>query len=183
MMVRRRFARRTAYVLLVGVLLTIALFPAQAQQPTEWKPVTDPDHTFTAEMPGAAEYSEEAMTSPTGTAYKVQTYVVGLSSSVFMIKKAVYPADVDVSIPKNNLKAAIEGAAKEMKEQKWTSINWGERQGLVAVDVVGMRGEFELRSYWVMKGSHIFTLAYGGPPGTANTADVDRFVNSLQISK
>lgn len=70
-----------------------------------------------------------------------------------------------------------------MKDGKLTTVDWLEHQGLVAVDAVGTKAELELRNYSVIKGSRIFSLTYAGPPGSARTADVDRFVKSLQISK
>jgi len=183
MIARTKFSPCNAHVLLVGVLLTITPFLAQAQQSVQWKSVIHPDRSFTAEMPAVPDYSQQPMKSPAGTAYTMHVYLVDQGNAAYVIQTAVYPTDVDVSSPKGNLQAGLDNAAKNMKEGKWTSVSWVEHQGLVAVDALGTRGEVEVRNYSVMKGSQIFALTYAGPEGTAKTPNVDRFLHSLQIPK
>jgi hypothetical protein len=69
-----------------------------------------------------------------------------------------------------------------MEGGKWISIDWLTHQGSVASDAIGSRGGNAIRSFSVMKGRQIFTLTYAGPPGTARSADVNRFVGSLRIA-
>jgi hypothetical protein len=178
-----KFSPCNAHMLIVGLLLALTPFPAQAQQPVEWKSVIDPDRSLIAEMPAVPRHSEEPLKSGAGTAYTMHAYLVDQGDEAYVIQTAVYPADVDVSSPKTNLQAGLDNAAKSMKDGKWTSVEWLEHQGLVAVDAVGTRAGLEVRNYSVIKGSQIFSLTYAGPPGSAKTADVDRFVKSLQISK
>lgn len=180
---RTKFTTCNAHVLLIGVLLTITPFPVKAQQAPQWESVIGPDRSFTGEMPAVPRYSEEKLKSGAGTAYTMHVYVVDQGDAAYVIQTAVYPTDVDVSSPKTNLQAGLDNAAKNMKDGEWTSVRWLEHQGLVAVDVLGTRAELELRNYSVMKGSQIFSLTYAGPPGSARTPNVDRFVNSLQIPK
>jgi hypothetical protein len=180
---RTKFTTCKAQVLFVGVLLAITPFPVKTQQSGPWESVIGPDRSFTGEMPAVPRYSEEKLKSGAGTAYTMYKYVVDQGEAAYIIQTAVYPTDVDVSSPKTNLQAGLDHAAKNMKDGKWTSVRWLEHQALVAVDALGTRGELELRNYSVMKGSQIFSLTYGGPPGSARTPNVDRFVNSLQIPK
>jgi hypothetical protein len=183
MLARIKFFRCNAHALLAGVLLTMTAFLTQAQQSVDWKSVVGLDRSFTAEMPGVPNYSEQPLKSIGGTAYTMHKYLLDQGNVAYVIQTALYPTDVDVSSPKGNLQAGLDNAAKKMNGEKWSSISWVEHQGLVAVDAVGTQGEFEVRSYSVMKGSQIVTLTYGGPPGSARTPNVDRFVNSLQIPK
>ena len=183
MIARTKFSPGKAYVLLVSVLLTITPCLAQTQQSVQWKSVSGHDPSFTAEMPAVPEYSEQAMKSGGGTAYTSHTYSIDQGSVAYIIKTANFPADVDVSVPKENIQSAIEAIAKGLNEGKWTSVSWVDHDGLVAVDAVGVQGEVELRYYAVMKDSRFFSLIYGGPPGTAKTPDVDRFLHSLKFQK
>jgi hypothetical protein len=86
-----------------------------------------------------------------------------------------------VSNHKANLQGGLDNAAKNMEGGKWASVGWQSHQGLTAVDAIGVRGEHAIRSFSVMKGRQIVTLTYAGPPGSARSADVDRFVGSLRI--
>jgi hypothetical protein len=178
-----KFSPCNAHLLLVGLLLSITPFQAQAQQLVEWKSVIGPDRSFTAEMPAVPTHSEEAMKSGAGTAYTMHVYLVDQGDTAYVIQTAIYPSDVDVSSPKTKLQAGLDNAAKKMKDGKWTSVDWLEHQGLVAVDALGTSAELEVRNYSVIKGSQIFSFTYVGPLGSARTAGVDRFVKSLQISK
>jgi hypothetical protein len=183
-MIARINSARNFRVLLVGVLLAITPGPTQAQQSATWKSVSDPGSNFTVEMPDVPEHSEQLLKTPAGTAYTLHTYSVGPDkNTAYVIQTAEYPTDVDVSVPKNNLQWALDGGATNLKDGKWANITWGEHEGLPAVAALGMRGELEVRCYVVMKGSRLFILLYGGPEGTGKTPSVDRFMNSLQISK
>lgn len=185
MIARTKFSPGKAYVLLVSVLLTITPCLAQAPQSVQWKSVNGHDPSFTAEMPSVPDYSEQAMKSlhGTGTAYTSHKYFIDQGSVAYIIMTANFPADVVVSVPKENIQSAIDGIAKSLNEGKWTSVSWVDHDGLVAVDALGIQGEVELRYYAVMKDSQFFSLIYGGPPGTAKTPDVDRFLHSLKIPK
>ena len=183
MIARTKFSTGKAHVLVVSVLLTVTPCLAQAPQSVQWKPVSGHDPNFTAEMPAVPEYSEQAMKSGGGTAYTAHTYSIDQGSVAYIIKTGNFPADVDVSVPKENIQSAIDAIAKGLKDGKWTSVSWVDHEGLVAVDAVGVQGEVELRYYAVMKDSRFFSLIYGGPPGTSGTPDVDRFLHSLKFQK
>jgi hypothetical protein len=45
-----------------------------------------------------------------------------------------------------------------------------------------VRSGHAIRSFSVMKGRQVFTLIYAGVPGTARSADVNRFIGSLRIA-
>lgn len=183
MIARTKFSPGKAYVLLVSVLLTITPCLAQTPQSVQWKSVSGHDPSFTAEMPSVPDYSEQAMKSGGGTTYTSHAYSIDQGSVAYIIKTANFPADVDVSVPKENIQSAIDAIAKGLNEGKWTSVSWVDHEGLVAVDALGIQGEVELRYYAVMKDSRFFSLICGGPPGTAKTPDVDRFLHSLKIPK
>ena len=183
MIARTKFFSGKAHVLLVSVLLTMTPCLAQTQQSVQWKTVSGHDPSFRAEMPAVPVYSEQTATSGGGTAYISHTYTLDQGSVAYIIKTANFPADVGVSVPKESIQSAIDAIAKGLNEGKWTSVSWVDHEGLVAVDALGIQGEVELRYYAVMKGSQFFSLIYGGPPGTARTPDVDRFLHSLRIPK
>ena len=84
--------------------------------------------------------------------------------------------------PAVNLQGGLDNAAKNMEGGKWVSVDWLTHQGSVASGCRRVRGSGNaIRSFSVMKGRQIFTLTYAGPPGTARSADVNRFVGSLRV--
>ena len=178
-----KFSRWKAYLLLVGLLLTLTPFSGQAQDASQWKALVGRDRTFAAEVPGTPVYSQEAMKSPAGTPYTMNVYLLDLGGTAYAIQTSVYPPDVNVSVPKANLQAGLDNAAKNMKDGKWTRITWVQHQGLVAVDALGIRDGLEVRNYSVMNGSQILSLTYAGPEGSGSTPQVDRFVQSLLIAR
>lgn len=183
-MIARMNSTRNFFVLLFGVLLVITPGLTQAQQSATWKSVSDPGGNFTVEMPDVPEHSEQQLKSPAGTAYPLHSYSASPDKdTAYVIQTAEYPTDVDVSVPKNNLQWALDGVAKSLNDGKWANITWVEHEGLPAVSASGAKGELELRCYVVMRRSRIFILLYGGPEGTGKTPGVDRFMNSLHISK
>ena len=183
MIAMSKFSPGKAYVLVVSMLVMLSPVQAQTQQTAEWKSVSGPDGGFTVEMPGAPVHTEETKKSGGGTDYTSHTYSIDQGNIAYLIQTAVFPTDVDVSTPKENLQAAIDAIAKILTDGKWTSVTWVERQGLVAVEGQGIQGEVELRYFALLNRSQFISMIYAGPPGSAKTPKVDRFLNSLQIAK
>jgi hypothetical protein len=100
----------------------------------------------------------------------------------FIVQAATYPEDINVTNPRVNLQGGLDNLAKSMEGAKWVTVDWVTHQGLTATDAVGARSGHAIRSFSVMKGRQVFTLIYAGAPGTARSADVNRFVGSLRIA-
>lgn len=179
----------------VSVLAAIALMLAQdagaqntaptaeggAPAPAQWQTVAGANRGFSADMPAAPQYKPVPMKTAAGSVYTMHQYLLEQGNVAFVAQTAVYPDDVNVSNPKVNLQGGLDNAAKNMEGGKWISIDWLTHQGSVASDAVGSREGNAIRSFSVMKGRQIFTLTYAGPPGTARSADVNRFVGSLRV--
>ena len=179
----------------VSVLAAIALVLAQdagaqntaptsegrAPAPAQWQTVAASDRSFSADMPAAPQYKPVPMKTAAGSVYTMHQYLLEQGSVAFVAQTAVYPDDVNVSNPRANLQGGLDNAAKNMEGGKWASVGWVTHQGLTGVDAVGVRGEHAIRSFSVMKGRQIFTLTYAGTPGTARSADVNRFIASLRV--
>jgi hypothetical protein len=143
--------------------------------------VTGPEKSFTAELPAAPKYTTTEMKTGTGSLYTVHQYLLEQGDVAFIVQAATYPEDINVSNPRTNLQGGLDNLAKSMEGAKWSSVDWVTLQGLTATDTVGLRGGHAIRSFSVMKGRQVFTLIYAGAPGTARSADVNRFVASLRI--
>jgi hypothetical protein len=154
---------------------------ASSEQTGSWHTMTGPDRSFTADLPAEPKYTTTPMKTSGGSGYVMHQYLLELGAVAYVVQTAVYPADVNVSNHKVNLQGGLDNAAKNMEGGKWTSIDWLTHQGSVASDAVGSREGNAIRSFSVMKGRQIFTLTYAGPPGTARSADVNRFVGSLRV--
>ena len=154
--------------------------PAQAE-PGAWHTVAGPERSFTADLPAAPKYTTTQMKTGTGSVYTVHQYLLEQGDVAYIVQAATYPEDINVSNPRTNLQGGLDNLAKSMEGAKWTSVDWVTHQGLTATDAVGARSGHAIRSFSVMKGRQVFTLIYAGAPGTARSADVDRFVSSLRV--
>ena len=121
------------------------------------------------------------MRTSAGSGYTMHQYLLEQTAVAYVVQTAVYPADVNVSNHRANLQGGLDNAAKNMEGGKWASVGWTTHQGLTGVEALGVRGEHAIRSYSVMKGRQIVTLTYAGPPGSARSPDVDRFMASLRV--
>jgi hypothetical protein len=154
-----------------------------SEQSAGWHTMTGPDSSFTADLPAAPKYTTTAMRTSAGSGYTMHQYLLELGSVAYVVQTAVYPADVNVSNHKANLQGGLDNAAKNMEGGKWASVGWVTHQGLTGVDAIAVRGEHAIRSFSVMKGRQIVTLTYAGPPGSAKSPDVDRFMASLRVGQ
>ena len=170
----------------LGIAALVFALDALGQSPPEtsspaWHTMTGPDRSFTAELPAAPTYSTTQMKTKAGSGYVMHQYLFEQGPVAYVVQSAIYPGDVDVSNHRVNLQGGLDNAAKNMEGGKWESVGWVTHQGLTGVDAVGVRGEHAIRSFSVMKGRQIFTLTYAGTPGTARSADVNRFIASLRV--
>jgi len=144
--------------------------------------VTGPEKSFTAELLFFHKTATTEMKTGTGSLYTVHQYLLEQGDVAYIVQMATYPEDINVSNPRTNLQGGLDNLAKSMEGAKWVSIDWVSHQGLTASDAVGARSGHAIRSFSVMKGRQVFTLIYAGEPGTARSADVNRFVASLRVS-
>jgi hypothetical protein len=151
--------------------------------PSAWHTVTGPERSFTADLPAAPKYTTAQMKTGTGSLFTVHQYLLEQGEVAYILQTAVYPEDINVSNPRTNLQAGLDNLAKGMEGAKWASVDLVTHQGLAAIDAVGSRSGHAIRSFSVMKGRQVFTLIYAGAPGTARSADVNRFVGSLRIGQ
>lgn len=155
--------------------------PTPSVQTTGWHTVTGPDNTFTAELPAPPKYTSSRVATGTGSLYTVHQYLLEQGDVAYIVQTAVYPDDINVTNPRLNLQGGLDNLAKGMEGAKWGSVDWLTHQGLTASDAVGAKNGHAIRSFSVMKGRQVFTLIYAGTPGTARSADVNRFVASLRV--
>jgi hypothetical protein len=169
----------------IAVALGFAVFAgpgvANAQ---DWKTVTAKDGAFTIELPSEPDFTTTPVKTSDGKQeYIRHNYVSGADERAFVIQVATYPSSVNMTKPKVNLQSGLDAAAQQMEGGKWTDIRWTTYQGEPATDAVATKPPFQVRNFSVIKGRTLYTLTYAGPPGSANSADVNRFINSLAVKK
>lgn len=155
--------------------------PTAPVEPGAWHTVTGPEQSFTAELPATPKYTATQMKTATGSLYTVHQYVLEQGEAAYIVQAATYPEDINVANPRTNLQGGLDNLAKSMDGAKWGSVDWLTHQGLTASDAIGARSGHAIRSFSVMKGRQVFTLIFAGSPGTARSADVNRFVGSLRV--
>ena len=154
---------------------------ASPQPTTEWQTVAGPDRSFTADLPAPPSYSATRVRTGSGSLYMLHQYLLEMGEVAYIVQTGVYPDDINVSNPRVNLQGGLDNLAKGMEGGKWASVDWVTHQGLTAADAVGLKNGRAIRSFAVMRGRQVFTLIYAGAPGTARSADVNRFVGSLRV--
>jgi hypothetical protein len=154
---------------------------AASPQPSQWQTVAGPDRSFTADLPATPKYSATQVRTGSGSLYMLHQYLLEMGEVAYIVQTGVYPDDINVSNPRINLQGGLDNLAKGMEGGKWVSVDWVTHQGLTAADAVGLKNGRAIRSLAVVKGRQVFTLIYAGAPGTARSADVNRFVGSLRV--
>lgn len=168
-----------ASLLLTAILSLGARGEAAAQ--AEWQVVVSEDKSVATEMPGAPKYSTAQLISGQGFPYTMHTYVYEKDAATFQVQTTVYPRDVTLN-PQTNIQVGLDNAAKAMEGGKWASVAWVRHQGLMAADAVGVRSGTAVRVFSLIKGARLIMLTYVGPPDTARSPDVERFLKSLKVS-
>ena len=108
-------------------------------------------------------------------------YQLERGTSAYVVQFVIYPKDVNVADQQRVLQSSLDRTAKDMDGGKWGSANFVKLPGATGVDAIGLREGSEIRSYSVLKGRQLYTLLHIGAPGSARSAEADRFVASLKI--
>jgi len=138
---------------------------------------------FSFQLPGRPPKPRSVQrVSGAGTKYTVLIWSAVFDGGAYQVQMATLPRNVDVTNPRHNLQATLDGDATLLKGGKFASTEWKEDQGLTAVDAVGrtISGR-DMRVYSAMKGLRVFTLTYLGAAGSASAADVNRFIGSVRV--
>jgi hypothetical protein len=166
-------------VVLLGLALIVGAGPAVAQT---WKAVTARDGSFTVEMPADPAYSTTTQETDSGQKYTLFRYGAEAGGRAFVLQTATYPSDLDLSDRKLKLQRIMDATADDLEGGKWADVRWTTYQGEPATDVTGIRAEWpplEIRMFVVIKDRTLFTLTFAGLRGMAQSADVNRFINSF----
>lgn len=145
-----------------------------------WHALTSEDKAVQSEFPAAPTYEPVQLISGQGYPYTMHQYVFEKDAAVFQLQTAVYPKDVYIQ-PQFNIQAGLDSSAKSLEGGKWSDVNWTRHQGLVAADAVGLRAGHAVRVFSLLKGQRLVTLTYVGPPDSARSATVERFIKSLKV--
>jgi hypothetical protein len=161
-------------------LALLAPLPASAQ--TAWQMVEGPEGVFTVEMPAKPGYEVQQAKSGGGTPFAYHSYSLDLEGRAYVTQTATYPADVNVSNPRTNLQAALAASGRQLQSKKWDQTTWTTVQGAPAVEAIGkISDQLEFRNLFILKGRQMYSVGYGGPPGTIRDADAKRYFDSLRL--
>lgn len=175
--------RTLPHLLAAAALFAVSLLGPSLRASTseaEWHALTSEDKAVQSEFPAPPKYDPVQLISGQGFPYTMHQYVFEKDATVFQLQTAVYPKDVYIQ-PQFNIQAGLDSSAKSLEGGKWTDVNWTRHQGLVAADAVGVRAGHAIRVFSLLKGQRLVTLTYVGPPESARSAPVDRFIKSLKV--
>lgn len=176
--------RARAYHHIPMLLALVALLWAPvllAAADADWHALTSEDKAVSADLPGAPNYSAVQLLSGQGYPYTMHSYVFEQNATTFQVQTALYPRDVNIGYPQANIQGGLDNAAKGMEGGKWVNVSWTRHQGFTAADAIGVRSGHAIRVYSVVKGARLVTLTYVGPPDSARSPDVERFLKSLKL--
>lgn len=177
-MTLRRLRRKLAFSAIALASLAMATTAAHAE--LEWQAVRSEDKAIETEFPAPPKYEAVQLLSGQGFPFTMHQYLSQADAKVFQMQTAVYPRDVYIT-PQVNIQGGLDAAAKTLEGGKWSNVNWTRHQGLVAADAVGLRAGQEVRMFSLLKGPRLVTLTYVGPPESARSEPVERFIRSLKV--
>ena len=163
--------------------LFVVGFAGESVAEEQWRTISNTDRSFFVDMPGVPKHSSDKGKTISGNEYTSDAYIVELGNEAFVVTTTVYPAGVDTSNPRRNLQSGLDNARKGMDDKTVSGVKWATIQGLPSVDAVGVRGGYAIRILSLMDGRRIIVLTYAGPPGTANSSNATRFVESFRIAR
>jgi hypothetical protein len=173
--------RKLGFVL---VILAIPCFEAldavRAQDPAQWYTLTALDGSFAVDLPLRPRHMSTRLKTATGHPYVLEHYLVQLGAVAFVVQTAIHPQGANVL---EQRASAINSLASTMEGGRWVDIKELMHEGLPAVDGTGQRHGHTVRVFSIINGLQIITLTYVGPPGSAKSSDVDRFIGSLRLKK
>lgn len=174
---------RTLSCLPIMLAFVAAVWTATPAAATDsaWQPLTSEDKAVSAELPGAPKYTAVRLLSGQGYPYTMHQYAFERGGATFQVQTAQYPKDVNVFQPQANIQVGLDSAARSLEGGKWATVGWTRHQGFTAADAVGIRSGHAVRVFSVLKGARLVTLTYVGPPDSARSADVERFLKSLKL--
>jgi hypothetical protein len=147
---------------------------------------------FTTAIPGGGSVSVELPQAPKyqsvqdvagRVTYTVHVWSVELDQDrAYLVSVGVYSVDLGEANARRLLEGGLKAGATRTSSGQWTSVAWKQHQGLLAYDAVGTtRAGRDIRVYSVKKGAQVFTLTSTGLAGSAQSADINRFIASLRI--
>jgi hypothetical protein len=138
---------------------------------------------FSVELPAPPQHAAKQLTSGAGVPYTLERYLLEQDEAAFVVETVTYPPEVTLAAPRTHLQEGLDNAGKNMSGGKWARVDWVTREGVAAVDALGVRGGKEVRTFSVLKGRQLVTLTYAGPSGSGQGDDVNRFIASLRFAE
>jgi hypothetical protein len=156
---------------------------AAVQGQAAWRKYKGPGGAFTIEMPAVPEYTTDPAEIPGGTPFTLHTYTATTNGGdlVFSASIKTYPADRDISNPEKIFKTILAADEQFFTGGEWNHGAWTKYQGFTAVESIGTVAGLVFRTRFVIRGQQMFSVKYVGPEGTGNSADANRFMDSLII--
>jgi hypothetical protein len=171
---------RWASVLLLAVAALLG--SSQARTQDGWRTIEGPERSFVVEMPAQPTYQTTPLQTPAGPTFTLHSYKLTAGSEQFGVQTYLLQPPFEVSQPRTLLQKLVDGAATALVGQKWQKTEWLDMPNITAIATTGSGPDGQmLRGLFAIKGSRVFVLMFGGPPGSEVGANAERFYKSFQI--
>lgn len=163
--------RNTRCLTTAALALCACLFVDIASAQSGWQAVYGKG--YVVEMPGKPAYDP-----------KDEQTILERGSIAYMVQITVLAPTADVSNPRRILQGSLDGSVQRLSEKQWATVNWIQRQGLLAVEAIAKyNSQTVLREMLILDERRLFAVMYAGPTNTEHAPDVERFFQSFRITR
>jgi hypothetical protein len=100
----------------------------------------------------------------------------------YLVGVAKYPAEINVTVPENNLKAAVNGTLGSTPGGKLISSDATNFLNYPAIDFSIEGGNYNMRGRYILVGHTLYQLMVAFDKSTAVDPDYSNFINSFKLT-
>lgn len=159
--------------------------PAAGANLSQWKPYTYVDNGFSVMMLSEPQHTHQELDLPNShLKIPYDIYVSDPTDKTsYLVGVAEYPKEVDVSLPENNLKAAVNGTLGSTPGGKLLSSEMSTVANFPAVDFSIEGANYNMKGRYILKEHTLYQLMLAYDKTVNVDKDYDFFIRSFKITK
>jgi len=163
---------------------------SQTNQPTsnpnpksQWQTYSYAGNGFSISLPASPEATHQELALP-NSQLKIpyDIYVSDPTDKVsYLVGVAKYPPEINVTVPENNLKAAVNGTLGSTPGGKLISSDATHYLNYPAIDFSIEGGNYNMRGRYILVGHTLYQLMVAFDKSTAVDPDYSTFIDSFKL--
>jgi hypothetical protein len=162
----------------------------EQQTPTQntsiqWQPYSYKENNFSVSLPSAPQHTHQELSLP-NSQLKIpyDIYVSDPTDKTsYLVGVAQYPTEVNVSVPENNLKAAVNGTLGSTPGGKLISSEMTTVTNFPAIDFSIEGVNYHMKGRYILVGHTLYQLMLAYDKNINVDKDYSTFVDSFKITK